>query len=92
MTRADVARYAGVSTAVVSYVINEGPRTVAPRTAARVREAIELLNYQPNINAQALRRGTTEMIGLVLSDPPTRSSPSSQQPLAQRPSGAAERS
>ena len=31
--------------------------------------AIELLNYQPNINAQALRRGTTEMIGLVLSDP-----------------------
>jgi LacI family transcriptional regulator len=69
VTRADVARYAGVSTAVVSYVINEGPKTVAPKTAARVREAIELLNYQPNVNAQALRRGTTEMIGLVLSDP-----------------------
>ena len=25
-TRADVARYAGVSTAVVSYVVNDGPR------------------------------------------------------------------
>ncbi|HEY6664303.1 MAG TPA: LacI family DNA-binding transcriptional regulator, partial [Propionibacteriaceae bacterium] len=38
-TRDDVARYAGVSTAVVSYVINNGPRRVAPETAARVRAA-----------------------------------------------------
>ena len=43
-TRADVARYAGVSTAVVSYVVNDGPRRVAPETAARVRAAIEILN------------------------------------------------
>jgi LacI family transcriptional regulator len=63
-----VARYAGVSTAVVSYVVNNGPRPVAPETAARVREAVNLLNYRPNQNAQALRRGTTEMIGLVTSD------------------------
>ena len=69
VTRADVARYAGVSTAVVSYVINNGPRPVAPETAARVRRAIELLEYRPNVSAQALRRGTTEMIGLILSDP-----------------------
>ena len=69
MTRANVARYAGVSTAVVSYVINGGPKSVAPHTAARVRNAIDLLNYRPNVNAQALRRGTTEMLGLVLSDP-----------------------
>lgn len=68
-TRADVARYAGVSTAVVSYVMNDGPKTVAPHTAARVREAIERLDYRPNVNAQALRRGTTEMLGLILSDP-----------------------
>jgi LacI family transcriptional regulator len=69
VTRADVARYAGVSTAVVSYVMNDGPRKVAPDTAARVREAINQLDYRPNVHAQALRRGTTEMIGLVLSDP-----------------------
>jgi LacI family transcriptional regulator len=69
VTRADVARYAGVSTAVVSYVVNNGPKAVAPETAARVREAVELLDYRPNVNAQALRRGTNEMIGLVLSDP-----------------------
>ena len=68
VTRADVARYAGVSTAVVSYVINSGPKPVAPATAARVRAAIERLDYQPNRNARALRTGTTEMLGLVLSD------------------------
>jgi LacI family transcriptional regulator len=69
VTRADVARYAGVSTAVVSYVMNGGPRKVAPETAARVEEAIARLDYRPNVHAQALRRGTAEMIGLVLSDP-----------------------
>lgn len=68
VTRADVARYAGVSTAVVSYVINSGPKPVAPHTAARVRDAIERLDYRPNGNARALRKGTTEMLGLVLSD------------------------
>jgi LacI family transcriptional regulator len=65
-TRADVARYAGVSTAVVSYVVNDGPRRVAPETAARVRAAIEILKYRPNVNARALKRGSTEMLGLVL--------------------------
>jgi LacI family transcriptional regulator len=68
VTRADVARYAGVSTAVVSYVINSGPKPVAPETAARVRAAIERLDYRPNLNARALRTGTTEMFGLVVSD------------------------
>jgi LacI family transcriptional regulator len=67
-TRADVARRAGVSTAVVSYVVNGGPRAVAPETAARVRVAVEALRYRPNANARALRRGTTEMLGLVLPD------------------------
>jgi DNA-binding LacI/PurR family transcriptional regulator len=62
-TRADVARYAGVSTAVVSYVVNDGPRRVAPETAARVRAAIEILKYRPNVNARALKRGSTEMLG-----------------------------
>jgi LacI family transcriptional regulator len=65
-TRADVARYAGVSTAGVSDVVNDGPRRVAPETAARVRTAIEILNYRPNVNARALKRGSTEMLGLVL--------------------------
>jgi LacI family transcriptional regulator len=67
-TRADVARYARVSTAVVSYVVNDGPRRVAPETAARVRAAIEILKYRPNVNARALKKGSTDMLGLVLPD------------------------
>ena len=68
VTRDDVARQAGVSTAVVSYVVNNGPKTVAPETAARVRRAIELLDYRPNPSAKALRKGSTDILGLVLSD------------------------
>ena len=68
VTSSDVARFAGVSTAVVSYVVNGGPRNVAPETADRVRRAIDLLGYSPNLSARALRRGQTQMLGLVLPD------------------------
>jgi len=61
----DIARYAGVSTTVVSYVINNGPRPVAPETQARVRQAMELLNYHPNARAQQLARQHSNCIGLV---------------------------
>lgn len=68
VTRADVAKLAGVSAAVVSYVVNDGPRPVAHATAERVRHAMELLGYRPNASARALRTGTTETVGLVLGD------------------------
>ena len=68
VTRADVARLAGVSTAVVSYVVNDGPRPVAAATAVRVREAMELLGYLPNTSARALRLGRTHTLGLVMAD------------------------
>lgn len=68
VTRADVARYAGVSTAVVSYVVNNGPRPVAPETAARVREAVRVLRYRPNLNARALKQGNSHTLGLVMID------------------------
>ena len=55
VTRDDVARYAQVSTAVVSYVINNGPRAVAPETWRRVEEAIAALGYFPNTIARSLR-------------------------------------
>jgi LacI family transcriptional regulator len=65
-TAVEVARLAGVSPAVVSYVLNEGPRPVAAATAARVREAVRELDYRPNRAARALRVGSTGMVGLVL--------------------------
>ncbi|SDU93313.1 transcriptional regulator, LacI family [Microlunatus sagamiharensis] len=65
-TAAEVARRAGVSPAVVSYVVNGGPRNVAPGTAARVRDAVRDLGYRPNRAARALRRGSTGIVGLVI--------------------------
>ncbi|HET6743036.1 MAG TPA: LacI family DNA-binding transcriptional regulator [Kribbella sp.] len=68
VTRNDVADYAGVSTAVVSYVVNAGPRKVAPETRDRVLEAIRVLGYRPNATARALRMGTTRTFGLITPD------------------------
>jgi DNA-binding LacI/PurR family transcriptional regulator len=39
------------------------PKKVAPATAARVREAIELLGYRPNMSARALKHGTYKCSG-----------------------------
>ena len=68
VTRSDVAKLAGVSSAVVSYVVNDGPRPVAGKTAQRVRDAMDKLGYVPNASARALRRGKTETIGLIIGD------------------------
>lgn len=68
VTRQDVARYAGVSNAVISYVINSGPRNVAPATREKVLEAIRVLDYRPNAAARALKLGSTELLGLVVPD------------------------
>lgn len=68
VTRADVARLAGVSTAVVSYVVNDGPKRVSPDTAARVRKAISDLRYQPNANARALTTGSPKLLGFIAPD------------------------
>jgi LacI family transcriptional regulator len=68
VTRKDVARYAGVSTAVVSYVVNGGPKKVAPATEAKVQDAIRVLGYRPNAAARALKLGSSETLGLVIPD------------------------
>ncbi len=54
VTQADVARLAGVSRSVVSYVINGGPRSVSENARQRVLGAIQQLNYRPNKHAQML--------------------------------------
>lgn len=68
VTRADVAKLAGVSPSVVSYVTTPGSRPVAPATRKRVVEAIEELGYRPNLIAQALRAGPTQSVGLLIPD------------------------
>ena len=65
-TRKDVAEKAGVSVAVVSYVINNGPRPVALETQAKVEKAIKELGYFPNELARSLARKQTATIGLIV--------------------------
>ncbi|GAA4159850.1 LacI family DNA-binding transcriptional regulator [Gryllotalpicola daejeonensis] len=66
-TRAEVAQRAGVSTAVVSYVLT-GAKRVSSATEARVRAAIDELGYRPNGTARALRTGRSSMLGIVIPD------------------------
>lgn len=66
VTREDVAAKAGVSTAVVSYVLNNGPRPVAPETRAKVEAAIQELGYYPNELARGLRMQHSMTVGLII--------------------------
>ena len=65
----DVAARAGVGLKTVSRVVNGEP-AVSPEPEARVRRAIEQLNYRRDANAATLRRlgRKTQTIGLVLED------------------------
>src|SRR5271154_4312251 len=62
-----VAARARVSTATVSRVVN-GTAKVSPETAERVREAIETLNFYPDISARTLGSGRSGLYGLIISD------------------------
>jgi len=66
VTHKDVAERAGVSVATVSYVLNNGPRLVAPETRVKVEEAIAELGYYPNELARSLRLQQSSTIGLIL--------------------------
>jgi len=63
----EVAKRAKVSTATVSRTINNSAK-VKPGTAARVRKAIEELNFYPNTHARTLVSGRSRMLGLIISD------------------------
>jgi DNA-binding LacI/PurR family transcriptional regulator len=65
MTIRDVARYAGVSIATVSRVLNNSP-AVREDTRQRVEAAIRALDYSPNPIARKLSRGLTHTIAVVL--------------------------
>lgn len=66
----DIAQYVGVSTALVSYVLNGQAETkqVSKENAEKIRQAAIALNYQPNQVAKSLRIQKTHTIGLVVAD------------------------
>ncbi len=67
VTIAQVAAFAGVSQASVSRVLNRN-QTVDPAIAAKVRDAVEKLNYSPSPAARNLVRGRSNTIALVVPD------------------------
>jgi DNA-binding LacI/PurR family transcriptional regulator len=58
VTQKDVAKRAGVSPSIVSYVINNGPRSISQETRERVLRVIAELEYRPNVHAQMLMRAS----------------------------------
>lgn len=64
-TMEDVAQMAGVTIGTVSHVIN-GTASISAATTARVKEAIEKLNYIPNAAAQNMRRKENRQLGLLV--------------------------
>ena len=67
-TIADVAREAGVSKATVSRFLNHRDKLLTRDIATRVEIAIAALAYSPSPMAQALKRGRSRLIGLVVAD------------------------
>jgi LacI family transcriptional regulator len=66
----DIAKQVGVSTALVSYVLNnkEKEARVGREVAEKVRRTARKLNYQPNLIARSLQSGRTNTLGLIVAD------------------------
>lgn len=61
----DVAARAGTSIATASRVLNN-IGYISEETRQRVLQAAEALNYQPNLRAKGLRRGSSHTIGILI--------------------------
>jgi LacI family transcriptional regulator len=61
----EVARESGVSTATVSYVLNNSPRAIRSDTRERVLRAARRLNYYPSAVARGLSLNRMNAIGVV---------------------------
>lgn len=66
----DIAKEVGVSTALVSYVLNglAKEKRVGKELVDKINTAAKELNYQPNQIARSLRKGSTNTLGLIVAD------------------------
>lgn len=65
----DIAQRLGVSTALVSYVLNNKKENrIGKEIANRIRQVASELNYQPNRMAQSLKTNRTRTLGLIVAD------------------------
>ena len=65
----DIAAHVGVSTALVSYVLNNKKEgRISKEVTAKIKQAAIDLNYQPNQIARSLKAQKTLTIGLIVAD------------------------
>ena len=67
VTIKDIAKYAGVSVATVSRVVN-GFTGVSSATVDKVNKAIDELNYVPNATARSLKIDRTNLLAMLVSN------------------------
>lgn len=66
----DIAKKAGVSPALVSFVLNGKAEQyrVSKDTSEKIKRVAAEMQYKPNFAARSLRSGKTQTLGLVVSD------------------------
>lgn len=72
VTLRDLARTTKLSVSTVSEVLSANPKVsgrYSPRVSRRVRDAAARLGYVPSQVARALRRGRSNLIGFILTEP-----------------------
>ncbi len=67
VTIKEIAQECNVSVATVSNILN-GKANVSEKTRERVLKVIEQRDYQPDHLARSLRKGKTNMIGVIAED------------------------
>jgi LacI family transcriptional regulator len=60
----------GLSKTTISFVLNDAPQAkqLSEATRRRVIEAAKLLNYRPSYYARNLRKGSSESVGVIVSE------------------------
>nr|WP_255571985.1 LacI family DNA-binding transcriptional regulator [Anoxybacillus sp. ST70] len=66
VTMADVAKLANVSKSTVSQYLNKRYEYMSEETKRRIAEAIEELQYRPNVLARSLKQKSTATIGVIV--------------------------
>lgn len=67
-TIGDVAARAGVSKSTVSQYLNKRYQHMGADTRAKIEEAIEALDYRPNVLARGLKQKRTSTVGVIVAN------------------------
>ena len=67
ITRATVAKKAGVSVSTVSYVLNTS-RYVSPKLTQKVMDAVEELGYAPDMAARSMVTKRSRILTIIAND------------------------